>query len=112
MKQAPFPDIGTMNASNDVTQILVYVNTVTDGLFAPLVLGAFFLIIMFSSYFAQIRFYGKEIIESSFAVAGFATFGLSLLMNMENGLLNSTYVFISLAIAIVGFLWVVLSTSD
>lgn len=107
---AMYADLSTINASNDATQILVYANTLTGGILGPMILTAFFLIIMIGSYFAQIKFQGRARMEFSFTVAGFATFGFALLMSLENGLLNPMYIMISLGISIIGIIWLFFSS--
>lgn len=97
-----FPGLNTVNASQDVSELLIYVNDLTDGLAMPLVLIAFFLVAFLGNFFLQLRFRGTGRIDFSFAVAGFVTFGLAVLMSLKNGLLAPQYLFISLAVAILG----------
>lgn len=106
---APYPDMGTVNATSDLSNILVYANEITNGAFIPLVLAGFFLVIFFSSFFAQIRFSGVAKPDTSFAVAGFATFGMTVLFAAKDGLVSSSNFVISLAIAIIGAAWVFFS---
>lgn len=105
-----YPGLDTLNASTDPTQILIYSNTLTDGAFGPLILGAFWLIILLGSIFMQIRFSGRERFEVSFAVASFSTWGMSVLMSLVEGLLNPIYVFIAMALAIVSVIWLYFSS--
>lgn len=104
-----YPTLETVNATTDLSNIFIYVNEITNGYAMPSVLGAFFLIIMLGSIFAQLRFKGTVRPDFAFAVAGFASFGLAVLMSLKNGLLNPAYLMISLALAILGALWVYLS---
>jgi hypothetical protein len=102
---APYPGLDTVNASNDVTKILIYANDLTGGVLGPMILGAFFLIVLLAGYFYQIRTTGRGRFDVSFAVAGFTSFGFSLIMSLENGLLQPTYMFVTLGIAVISALW-------
>lgn len=101
-----YPGIETVNATGDLTNLLLYMNTVTYGSFMPSVLIAFFAIILFSSAYASLRFNGTARFSIGFAVAGFATFGMAVIMSSKDGLLNPMYIPISLAIAILGVMWI------
>lgn len=105
-----YPDISTVNATNDLSNLLVYANEVTNGLFAPGVLLAFFIIILIAGFFAQMRFKGSTRFDFSFTAAGFATFGFAVIMSLKTGLLNPIYLFISLAVAILGVVWIYLAS--
>lgn len=100
-----YPDLSTVNATNDVTQILVYANTITNGWMSRAILGGFFLIVLLGSFFAQMRFSGRGRIEISFAMAGVVTFGLAVIMSLEDGLLDPTWLLFSLGVAVLGALW-------
>lgn len=107
---APFPDISTVeNATNDPAELFIYANTITNNSFMPLVLFSFFIIVLLGSSFANKRFMGRVRFELSFAVAGFSTVGLAVLMSMKNGLLSPIYVWISIAVAIIGVAWLALT---
>lgn len=107
---APFAEISSVNATNDVTELLVYMNTVTDGYFMPMVLLAFFIILCLGSFFMQMRFTGRGRFELSFTVAAFATFGFAVIMSTKNGLINPSYLIISLVAAVLGVAWLYLSS--
>lgn len=102
-----YPGLGTVNATTDVTNLLVYVNDITYGRAMPMVLLSFFLVAFLAGAFAQMRFKGQMRMDFSFAAAGFATFGLAVIMSLKNGLLNPIYLLVSLGVAILGviFLW-------
>ena len=101
-----YAGIETVNATNDLTELLVYMNLVTGGAFMPSALFAFFMIILLSSVFSNLRFSGSSRFDISFAVAGFATFGLAVIMSSRDGLLNFIFLLISLVIAIIGVAWI------
>lgn len=104
-----YPDLSTVNATNDLSQLLIYANTVTDGIFMPGMLFAFFCVIWLGSYFAQLRFTGKGKFDASFTVAGFSTFGMSVLMMLSPGLIGTQYVVMSLAVSLIGVIWMYFS---
>lgn len=101
-----YPGLDTVNATDDVSALFVYVNEVTGGIAIPTVLFAFFIVLFLGGGFAQMRFRGSARWDFAFTVAGFATFGLAVLMSTRTGLLNPTYLIISLGIAILGVIWI------
>lgn len=105
-----YPDLSTVNATTDVSNILVYVNDITYGYAMPMVLLGFFIITMLGGFFAQLRFRGTGRIDFAFTVAGFTTFGLAVIMSSKNGLLNPVYLFISLGVSILGVIWLYLAS--
>lgn len=72
----------------------------------PLFLFAFFVIVMLSNYFMQKRMVGDGNFPIAFTVAGFATFGLSILMFIIPNLINPFVPLFSMAISIIGLLWI------
>lgn len=109
---APYADISSVNATNDITQILVYANNITNNVFGISLVASFFLIILIGSYYAQVRFSGRGKLGHSFAAASFTTLGLSIIMSLENGLIQPYIVIICLALAIVGVFWVFFSQPE
>ena len=107
-----YQTLADVNATTDVSNLLVYANDLTGGILMPLILLSFFIIICIGSFFMQMRFSGRGRFEMSFAVAGFATFGLGVLMSSKNGLLNPTYLIISLGAAILGVAWLYFSSDS
>lgn len=104
-----FQDLSTVNATSDLSNILIYVNNITGNAAMPALLFAFFLVVLLAGYTAELR-YGRGRFSSSFTVAGFTTFGLAVIMSMKTGLLNPIYLVISLGLAILGVVWVYLSS--
>ena len=107
-----YPDLSTVNATTDVTQLLVYCNTVTSGWFGPLTAWAFFLVVFLGSFFAQMRTTGRPKLDVCFAVAGFTSVGFSTLMALEFGLLRPYHVAIFICIAIAGIAVIFFSQQD
>lgn len=97
-----YKTLADINATTDVSNLLLYVNDITNGWAMPSVLFGFFWITFLAGIFMQMRFKGSTRMDFSFAAAGFATFGLAVLMSLKNGLLNPVYLFISLGVAILG----------
>lgn len=107
-----YPTLSTVNATTDVSNLLVYVNTITNGVAMPLVLLSFFIVVFLAGLFAQMRFKGVVRLDFSFAAAGFSTFGIALIMSLKNGLLDPIYMFISLGIAVLGAALLFLPSRD
>lgn len=97
------------NVSEGAQVLLVYANDITGGLMTPLILFAFFIIIMMGSYFATKRQIGTGNLPASFTVAGFTTFGLSILMSLIPNLINPLVYVICLAISVIGLIWLMFS---
>jgi len=89
-------------------QMFVYAADVVP-LFIPFFLLSFFIIIVLASYFSSKRLSNDGDLAASFAVAGFSTFILALVMSLIPGLIPTTYVVIILAIAILGVLFLFFS---
>lgn len=104
-----FPTFASVNATTDLTQLFVYWNTVTNGKAMPMVLFSFFAILFIGSYFAQLRFQGYAKVQLSFVAAAFATVGMAVIMSLQNGLLNTSWLIVSIVIAVIGFAWLVFS---
>jgi hypothetical protein len=108
-----YPDISSINMTDDLGNLLVYVNNdLTNGYFSPLVLGAFFLIVFIGGFIMQMRLSGRGRPDYSFATAGFLTTGLAVLMSMKTGLLSSNYLLICIAISILGVVWLILGREN
>lgn len=104
-----FPDLSTVNATADLGELLVYTNTITGNWAMPMVLLAFFLIIFLGGLFYQAR-KGTTRPEILLSVAGFLTFGMSMIMSLKEGLLNPIYVFMSIGVSVLGVVWMFLSS--
>jgi len=89
-------------------QMFVYVAD-TVPLFIPLFLFSFFIIITLASYFSSKRLSNDGDLAASFAVAGFSTAILALVMSLTPGLISTTYVVIIIAVEILGVLFLFFS---
>lgn len=106
-----FPTLATVNATDDISNLFIYVNELTLGRAVPAVLFAFFVVIALSSVFMQIRFKGESNFKFSFASASFATFGLAVLFSLKSGLLNPIYLITTIGLVIVSAIWLFMSSS-
>lgn len=104
-----YKTLADVNATTDLSEILLYVNDITRGWAMPSVLFSFFVITLLAGSFAQMRFRGDFRFDFAFATAGFATFGLAVLMSIKTGLLNPIWLFTSLGVALAGVVWIYMS---
>ena len=88
--------------------MFVYVADVVP-IFIPLFLFSFFIIVTLASYFSSKRLSNDGDLAASFAVAGFSTFILALVMSLIPGLIPTTYVVIMLAVLILAVLFLFFS---
>lgn len=88
---------------SDIAGLLTYPAHVVP-LFIPLVLFALFSVTLLATYFSQLRLRGEGDFLGSFAVAGFFTAIISLLMTLVDGLITTTTISITLAISIIGII--------
>jgi uncharacterized membrane protein YiaA len=84
-------------------QMFVYASN-TVPIFTPLLLVSFFLVALFGSFFSSKRLSGDGDFAASFAVAGFLTFLVSVVMSLIPGLISTRIVVICLLVLIVGVL--------
>jgi hypothetical protein len=109
---APYPTLASVNASTDVTNILVYANQLTCGVLSPMILFAFWCVVCFGSYFMQIKLTGFGRFQNSFAVASFLTFGLVCIMLLKTGLADTYTFLIILGVNVVAIMWLWLTSDD
>jgi hypothetical protein len=101
-----------MNGSliaGDLSQMLVYVNTVTGGLFMPFMVIFFFAVTFITSMIMQQRFTGYIRPETSLVAASFVSTGLSVIL-LINGLIIWQIPIASVAIFVIALIWVVYSS--
>jgi len=84
-----------------IAGLFLYPSAVWAG-FIPLVLFALFSIVLMSTYFSQKRLTGRGNFNSSFAVAGYFTAIVALVMTLTEGLINLPTLTICIVIAIIG----------
>lgn len=91
-----------------IDQMFVYAAEVVP-IFIPFFLFSFYIIIVLASYFSSKRLGSDGDLAASFAVAGFATFILALVMTLIEGLIKTTTVIIVLVVSITGVLFLYFS---
>lgn len=107
-----YPTLATINASNDISELFIYANELTGGLFMPLFLLTFFIVLFLGGCFAQQFFRGSIRLDFAYAAASFSTFGMAVIMSTRNGLLNITWLILSLVAFILGLVWLYMSNSS
>lgn len=100
--------INSRNLSAGPQIILIYLNDILP-IFMPLLLFVYFMIVLLATYLTEMRLKGEGDFFSSFAVAGFLTFGLSIILTFIPGLINIIIPITCLAVAIIGFIALFLS---
>ena len=106
-----YKEYSTVNASEGIQVLFVYVNDVTSGLFSKMFLFALFIVTLLGSYFSSKRLSGQGDIWVSFAVAGYFVVGATLLMSLIPNLIDTFTVVITIVIAIAGTLALYLNKS-
>lgn len=107
-----YPGLETLNATADASQILVYVNTVTNGYFGPMILYSFFIITFLGGFFMQMRTSGRPKFDVSLAVASFVSSGFCLILMLIPGFINVYHLGIMIGLAIVGVSWMYFGNSN
>jgi hypothetical protein len=97
--------LDTVNSSQGISSIFLYVNNVTSGLFFNLFLFAFFLIACFGGYYSKKRSDGYANFAASFAVAGFLTAGITIFLSLIPNLIPTYTLIITIVISGLGVLW-------
>ena len=85
----------------DLTGLFTYPASVVPA-FTPLILFALFLISLLASYFSQKRLTGRGDFMASFAVAGFFTAIVAIIMSLVPGLINMLTLVTCIIVAIIG----------
>ena len=83
-----YPPYEYMNGTliqSDLSEVLLYVNSVTSGMFIPMMIIFFFCVTLITSLIMQQRYTGSIKFETSLLAASFVTTGLSTLL-LINGL--------------------------
>lgn len=101
-----FKDFNTVNASEGVQTLFVYSNEVTGGVFSAMLLMTIFVIILLGTFFSAKRIGGGDgNFPASFAVAGFITATVAIVMSFTEGLMNLTTLTVAIVISIMGVVW-------
>lgn len=106
-----YPAFNGSAMGDDLTYIFQYADLVTYGFSSMVICFAFFMIVLLVSLFSQQRFTGQIRFETSLLAASFVTLGFEVIM-MQKSLINGWFFAFTLAITILSFLWVALSSSE
>lgn len=106
----PYPYMNGTAITSDLSQLLIYMNLVTDGYFIPAMVIFFFLVTLITSLIMQQRFTGYMRFETSLLAASFVSTGLCLLLLMK-GLIVWQWTLISVAIFLLSLYWVAESSN-
>lgn len=87
-------------------------NDVSGGWFVPLLLFVLFTIVNMGTYFSQKRLFGKGDFVASFCVAGFFTAIIAIIMTAMPNVINTFTVVIAIVVAIIGFVWLIISRNE
>ncbi len=96
------------NNTQGLAGVFVYATTVVPA-FTPLLLFTFFVILMFGSYIVPKNLTGKGDFAASFAVAGYVTTILALLMSLVDNLINIQTIIAFIVVAVLGTTWLYFS---
>ena len=66
-----YPTIAEFDLSKGLHVLFIYANEISGGIFVPMMLFSFYMIVLLGTYFAQKNTTGKGDIPVSMAVAGF-----------------------------------------
>ncbi len=100
-----YPAPSTINNSQGLDAMFIYVNEVTNGLFSSMLLFTLFMIIALGTYFSAKRTGGDGDFVASFAVAGYVTTGASFIMLLVPGLMTVPVALLALTVSIIGTVW-------
>ena len=100
-----------VNTSEGIHTLFIYTAHIVP-IFIPLVLLAFFVIILLGTFFAQERLRGRGDFVASFTVAGYVTFIVASVMSLVENLISSITVITSLIVALIGTLWLFISRKE
>jgi len=110
---APYPVMNfSGNNNTNILYFFTYANTVTNNLFGLFIVIAFFLVVMLSSLFMQFRFSGRIRFETSLMASSLVTLGFATLIEQFSGILSPMYFIILIALTIISFAWLALSSGE
>ena len=104
---APYPALNGTLMGSDITYLFIYLNSITDGLFVPVSVFSFWFIIFVGSMIMQQRFTARIRPEVSLAASFFAVFGYATILMTRNGLLDTIWYLLIIALMVISLIWVV-----
>ena len=107
-----YPTLNNTAVGDNLGELLVYANTVTNNLFGLFITISFFLTVFIGSLVMQMRFGSRIRPETSFVAGAFATFGFAIILQQYAGILSPLYFFAIFILLIIGIIWVVISSKE
>lgn len=107
MSHYTLPQNTNFNFSSGIDQLFLYIASEVP-MFFPAVLFAFFMVIFLGGIFAEQRRSGREEFLKWGSIAGLITTGLSTIMGITSGLVNTSTMTITALVAIIfmlGYAW-------
>jgi len=105
-----YPTLGeNVNTSEGLHNLLVYTNTVTDGMFTPLLLFAIFMIMTLGIYFSQQRLTGKGDFPVAFAGGSFFIFAISIILGLASGVINLLTTVVVIVVNVIAIIFLLTS---
>lgn len=98
-----------VNASEGLHNILVYVNTITNGMFTPLFLFSIFMIMTLGIYFSQQRLTGKNDFPVAFAGGSFLIFAISIVLSLVSGIINLLTMVVVVVVNVIAIIFLLTS---
>ena len=105
----PYPSVNSTLAGQNVMYLFQYANDVTNDLFVPLMVLAFFIVVLVASLGLQFKFTGRIRFETSFVAACFAVLGFAVILEQMTGLLSPLYFLIIILVTVVSVVTLILS---
>lgn len=104
------PSESSVNVTKGLDSLVGYVATEVD-IFTPMLLFTFFMIVFLGGMYKQKKDEARMEAAPWFAIAGFLTFGLALIMAMTTDWITIRTLVITLSVSIAGAVWY-LTTKD
>ena len=105
------PPTNITNGTQPLVDLLAYESSQICTLM-PGILFLIFIIVLGSGYLSEDRKRGRGNFPKWFAISGFITATLSLILFLMNGIVNLIVVMITIAVSMVGTLWLLFSSMD
>ena len=102
---AQYPELNGTLVRQDIMEIFVYANVVTNNWFGLFVVFSFFMVTFLGTMFLQKRFVNDVMPEKCLLASSFSTFGFIVILNMKSGIIDPIYLFIVGGIAILSIIW-------
>lgn len=105
------PPSNITNSSEALVDLVVYISSEVPIL-APSILFLIFIVLLGSGYFSEERRKGRGDLAKWFAISGFITATLSIVLFLINGIVNLVTVVIAVVVSMIGTLWLLFTSRD